>query len=121
MKPPSSGPGWRDMSRLLTWMACIAIGSLLLGFAFFLVIESAATILLYSAGRWQTPRRIVARATGVDVQETQNGLLVPRSAVGKARIALNLTIRSGFMIAGFIALFRLGFLRQNLLWLLLYG
>ena len=121
MRTGSSRSAWHDMSRILTWMAGIAIGRLLLGFAFFLIIESAAMILLYSAGCWQTPRRIVARVTGVDLQGVESRARAARSARTKARITLNIAVRAGFMIAGVVMLVRLGFLRQNFFWLLRFG
>jgi hypothetical protein len=121
MTTASTRSAWQNMSRILTWMGGIAIGSLLLGFAFFLIIESAAMILLYSAEYWQTPRRIVARVTGVDVQRDRTGRRDSRRVGTRVRIILNIAVRAGFMIAGVAMLVRLGFLRQNLLWLLFYG
>ena len=121
MTTASSRSAWHNMSRILTWMAGIAIGSLLLGFAVFLIIESAAMILLYSARYWQAPRRIVAQVTGVDMQGHLNGPRTARSVWSTVRITLNIAVRAGFMIGGVVMFVRLGFLHQNFLWLLCRG
>jgi len=107
------------MSTILMWTAGIAIFSLLLGFAFFLIIESAAMILFYSAHRWETPRRWVRRVTGVDLRQQERGRLSAATVGGRIRIVLNLMIRAVFLIAGIVLLIRVGFLHQNLFWLLL--
>lgn len=107
---------WEGVSRILAAVAIIAIVSLMLGFAFFLIFESAAMIVFYAARRWQAPRRLVRLATGVDVQ---GGAQPPATEPwAMAGMVANITFRASFMIVGLVLLARVGFKGQNLFWLL---
>ena len=114
----SSVSDWANVSRILASVAVIAILSLMLGFAFFLIFESAAMILFYSARRWQAPRRVVLLTTGVDVQRGERDRPPRPDRWAVTRIVVNITLRAGFMIVGLVLLARVGFEGQNLFWLL---